>query len=185
MPKRRMTAARILQIATWQKAGAKSRGSIPRSRYMGKSGLPRVEYGVLTKDVKIPFMDSGISHGKNMRYAISTQKIEGTTLNGMMVGRVSKNSFKITKLHKYQVGFLRNRFRFPTLRPGSTLLSAAAKMSGGRTLKSIQATNPAFYALTGATADKAGTYVYTPAASQALKGQRIVRVSKHTLSLKQ
>jgi len=202
MPKRRVTAKQ--QAASRRNLEKARAARVSRSRYTGKSGLPRVEYGVMTQntqsrllkelngDPKLAKAIGSLSPYGTGRYAVTRNKKGEITgaLAGDIVSSFKKNRKTGTRssrdgLSVYAV------FKSPNVKssstklfdtePGISLLTAASRMTPGRRtgkmkIVEVESQAKSFYRITGGKQKNATTFAYPSIAKRNLAGRRIVRV---------
>ena len=174
MPKRRVTTAK--QRAASRKNLEKARAAkISRARYKGKSELPHVSWEFSKY--------YGAQGGKALRVKSYDKK---GNVTGELFGIKARGSktLVIKDISKITNGAINayhlNKPKAPTLEPGISLLTAAARVAGKNPMKVTWAVEQAdaFYELTGAKripSSDGFDVRYLPAARKRLAGRRIVR----------
>lgn len=170
MPKRRMRTA--AQIAASRKNLEKARAA--RARHTGKSGLPHVEYGVQMAGRYKMFRATSYNR-KGQAIGESSGFILGRKLSIQDVSKLTPTRFG-NEINNYAA----TKRSSPTLEPGISLLTAAARVAGKKAMEVRMAVPQAhsFYKLSGGKQPRKGdwTFKYPPSARKKLAGRRIVRV---------
>lgn len=175
MPKRvvRTAAQRAASRRNLEKARA---AKISRARYKGKSELPRVEYTIQKA-------------GAWKMFRATSYNSKGQAI-GEAAGQILRGKLTITDVSKltptsfgHEVNnYAADKRGYPSMEPGISLLTAAARVAGKKAMEVKMAVPQAhsFYKLTGGKQARkdSWTFSYGPAARKALAGRRIVRVRK-------
>lgn len=201
MPKRKMPRSAAQKAASRRNLEKARAAKASRARYTGKSGLPHVGWKIEKNGPKgvvvraRTYNRSGDITGElygqidpvevwsKRKIASSLSQRKGRTLDITDVTKLRKEVYG--KSTTYSINDYTNggkRSGAATLEPGISLLTAAARVAGSRSMVVSNAVPRAksFYLLTGAKASRGANpffrMTYSPAARKKLAGRRVVRV---------